>query len=69
MSLEFIGFTLGTIGKIMVAFTAVTVHYRVWKEHKIDNKVFREMRREWTVGVIGIGLMVVGYILEAPARV
>jgi len=68
MSLEFIGFTIGTIGKIMVAFTAVAVHYRVWKEHQIDDKVFKEMRRERVIGVVGIALMVLGYLIEIPER-
>ena len=43
--MEFIGFTLDVIGKIMVAYTAVQVHYRFWKEHKIDERVFQIMKR------------------------
>lgn len=52
----------------MVAFTAVAVHYRVWKEHQIDDKVFKEMRRERGIGVVGIALMVLGDLIEIPER-
>lgn len=68
MSLEFIGFTLDIIGKVMIAFTVIMVHRRVWKEHKIDITVYREMRREQIIGVLGIILIIIGYLLQAPAK-
>lgn len=68
MSAEFIGFTVDVIGKILVAYTAIAVHRRVWKEHRIDGKVFREMRREQIVGVLGIILIIAGYFLQLPAK-
>jgi len=68
MNTEFIGFTLDVVGKIMVAFTAIMVHHRFRKEHKIDEKVFRAMKREQVIGVIGITLIVVGYLLQAPLK-
>lgn len=68
MNLEFLGFTLDVVGKIMVAYTAIAVHYRVWKEHKIDKTVFIAMRNEQTIGIIGIVLIVVGYLLQLPAK-
>ncbi|MDA1334410.1 MAG: hypothetical protein O2794_00140 [bacterium] len=67
-SIEFIGFTLEFIGKIMIAYTAVSVHYRVWKEHAVDERVFSEMKRERLLGLLGIILMVIGYLLEAPFK-
>jgi hypothetical protein len=67
MDLLFMGHTVEFIGKLMIGFTAVAVHYRFWKEHKIDEQVFREMRRERFVGVIGIVLMIVGYFLQLPS--
>lgn len=69
MSAEFIGFTLDVIGKIMVAFTAIAVHRRVWKEHRIDGRVFREMRKEQVIGVLGIALIIAGYLLQIPAKI
>jgi len=68
MNLEFVGFTLDVIGKIMVAFTAVMVHYRFRKEHKIDERVFRTMRREQQLGIIGIFLIILGFLLQAPFK-
>ena len=69
MNLEFIGFTLDVVGKIMVAFTAIMVHHRFYKEHRIDEKVFRAMRREQLLGVIGIFLIIVGFLLQAPFKI
>lgn len=68
MNLEFIGFTLGTIGKLMIGFTAIMVHYRFRKEHKIDAAVFRSMKREQVVAIIGIFLIMIGYFMELPGR-
>lgn len=68
MSLEFVGFTLDVIGKVLVAYTAVMVHYRFWKEHKIDERVFAEMKREKVIGVLGIVFIIAGYILQIPSK-
>lgn len=56
--------TLDVVGKILIAYTAIMVHYRFSKEHKVDEKVFQEMRREKVLGIIGIGLIVLAYIFE-----
>lgn len=66
--MDFLGFTLDVIGKIMVAYTAIMVHYRFWKEHKIDERVFVVMKRERIIGVLGIALIVVGYLLQVPSK-
>ena len=66
-SLEFIGFTLGTLGKIMIGFMAIMVHHRVRKEHKIDERVFKSMRREQVIGIIGITFIIIGYFLQLPS--
>ncbi|PIZ66116.1 hypothetical protein COY15_01855 [Candidatus Roizmanbacteria bacterium CG_4_10_14_0_2_um_filter_39_12] len=62
--IELVGFTIKTIGEVMVGFTAIMVHHRVWKEHKIDTRVFAEMKRERQVGITGLILIVLGYILQ-----
>jgi len=51
----------------MVGFTAIMVHHRVWKEHKIDEKVFQEMRRERLIGIVGLTCIILGYFIEALA--
>lgn len=68
MTIEFIGSTLDVIGKVMVAFTAIMVHHRVWKEHRIDKQVFVEMKREQIIGVAGILLIVIGYAIQVPGK-
>lgn len=68
MSFEFLGFTIGTIGKLLIAYTAIAVHYRVRKEHKIDKRVFKTMRREQVWGILGVALIVIGYVMEVPTR-
>ena len=66
--LALIGFTIDVIGKVLIAYTAVMVHHRVWKEHKIDNKVFDEMKREKVVAFFGIFLLILGYFLQLPTK-
>ena len=68
MNIEFVGFTLDVVGKVMVAFTAIMVHYRFRKEHKIDERVFRSMRREQLLGIIGILLIILGFLLQVPFK-
>lgn len=68
MNLEFIGFTLDVIGKILVAYAAIAVHRRFWKEHKIDEFVFKAMRREQITGIIGIIFIIIGFLLQIPAK-
>ena len=66
--MELIGFTLDIIGKVMIAFTALMVHYRFSKEHKIDEKVFAIMQREKIIGVFGIILMILGFLMQLPHK-
>jgi hypothetical protein len=62
--MENVAFTLDIIGKVMIAYTALAVHSHVSKEHKIDDYVFRSMKREKTVGILGITLMILGYVIH-----
>lgn len=62
--MEFIGDTLQVVGEVMIGMTAIMVHRRVWKEHKITEAVYKEMEREQTVGVIGILLVILGFIVR-----
>ena len=68
MNIEFIGFTLDVLGKILVAFTAIMVHHRFRKEHKVDERIFKAMRREQVLGIIGIGSIMLGFILQIPGK-
>lgn len=62
--MEIFAFTLDLVGKLLIAFTAIMVHHRVQQEHKIDAEVFQEMKKEKWLGIIGIVLMVLGYLVH-----
>ena len=36
MTIELIGLTFGTLGKLIIAYTAIKVHNHIYKEHNID---------------------------------
>jgi hypothetical protein len=62
--MEILGQTFQVTGEVMIGLTAIMVHRRVWKEHKIDPVVYAEMRREQTVGIIGIAFLISGFLLQ-----
>lgn len=62
--MEFIGQTVQIVGEVMIGITAIMVHRRVWKEHKINPAVYREMQREQIVGILGIMLLIAGYFIQ-----
>lgn len=62
--MEFIGQTIQVIGEAMIGITAIMVHRRVWKEHKINPVVYKEMKREQLIGILGIILLIAGYLLQ-----
>ncbi len=57
------GHTLETIGTIMIGMTALSVHHRVLNEHAITDSVFKSMKQEQIFGIIGVVLIIVGYII------
>ena len=67
--MQLIGHTLDLFGKVLVSYTVIAVHYRFRKEHKVDEAVFKQMRKEQILGIIGIVLIIAGYILEIPSIV
>lgn len=58
------GITLDTVGTILIAYTALRVHYRVRREHRIDERVTREMGHELGLGIAGVVLVIAGYALQ-----
>ena len=64
MSLIFWATTFDFVGKILIAITALLVHKRIKKAHRINKKVLKEMRFEQSIGFLGIILIVIGYILH-----
>jgi len=62
------GLILKDTGTIMVAYMALRVHHRVRQEHNISKKVATIMGLEQKLGVLGIVLIVLGFILQVIAR-
>jgi hypothetical protein len=69
MDAQFIGFTIEVIGKLMIGFTAIAVHHRFLKERKVDARVFKSMRREQIIGMLGMFLIVAGYFMQIPSLI
>lgn len=65
MPCQLFGLTLRTLGELCIAVTVLNVHRRVVRRHRIDDRVLREMRLEIRIGIIGIVLIVAGFIFEA----
>jgi len=64
METLYIGLTLGVIGKVLVAISVVRVHQVMGREHKIDRAVMQIFHWEKIVVLIGIVLIIAGYVLE-----
>ena len=68
MDTQLWGLILEDTGTIMVAYMALRVHHRVRQEHTIDKKVALIMGLEQKLGVLGIGLIVLGFMLQLIAK-
>ncbi len=44
------------------------VHKRIMKEEKIDKVVLKEMKKEKNIVVLGIILIMIGYLMQLPAK-
>jgi len=64
MNLFTLGLILDTFGKILIGLAVFRVHSHIFKEHKIDRDVLQVMRKEKTITILGILLIVVGAILQ-----
>jgi len=62
--MEVISETLKVTGEVLIGLTAIMVHRRVWKEHRINPIVYKEMQREQIMGVLGIILLIIGYFMQ-----
>jgi hypothetical protein len=66
--LEFIGDTLTVAGDVIIAYMILVVHERVREEHKVDEAVFRAIKREQSLVALGIILVIGGYALRIFAK-
>lgn len=63
----FWGITLATMGKVLLGITVMMVHAKMVAENGIDGVVLKEIRREKNVAILGVLLIIVGYLLEITA--
>ena len=67
MNLLFWGMTLSVIGKGLLALAIIWVHVTMATERSIDEEVVRAFRRETVLTLLGIFLIVIGYVFEVIA--
>ena len=60
----FIGMTLTVLGKLMAIVAGLLLHSRIMHERKIDERVLHEYHIERLIVILGLILIVVGYIME-----
>lgn len=68
MDLYDLGDIVTVFGEVMVGWTAIAVHHRVRNEHKVDDKVFKLMKRENVLAKIGIFMIVAGLVMRLVAE-
>jgi hypothetical protein len=64
MSLLFWGLTFGVVGKCLLAVGILRVHMVMARERVIGDDVIHSFHNEKIVTLIGIALIVLGYLLE-----
>lgn len=64
MSMIFLAKTLDIVGSVLIAYAALRVHHRFLAEHKVDERVFKIMKREGFWGVLGVFLIIAGYFVD-----
>lgn len=64
MNILFLGLSVGTLGKVVLGIAVLRVHSGIVHEHKIDSTVIASMKREKYVTLLGLLLIVTGYLLE-----
>ena len=69
MNGDIIGFTLTTIGEILLGVTILIIHWHILKEHKIDEKVLKQMRQEQVLGVLAITSITIGFFLQISHKI
>lgn len=64
MSVSLFGLAAISIGEVLLAFTVITVHSHIIKEHKIDKDVLRTMKSEQRIALYGLAFIIIGTCLQ-----
>jgi len=68
MTLELLGMVLEVLGTVFIAIAALSVHHRFLNEHRVDDRVLKTMRTEQKIGFAGIGMVVIGFAIQAVEK-
>ena len=68
MNLALIGLALGTFGEILVVLAVLHMHHSLIVEHKVDKVVILSYQQERIITIIGLLLIIIGFILEIVAH-
>jgi len=52
------------VGTVLVAYAAIRVHHRILHDHAVDEGVFSTMKKEQLFAVLGVLLILAGFVLE-----
>ncbi len=58
------GFTLTTVGELLIGYSVIRVHWGIKKEHKIDKFIISEIGHEIWLAGLGMVLIVTGFFLQ-----
>lgn len=64
MNILFWGLTLGTIGKLLAIVGVLFAHMKLAKERRVDNAVVHSLHTEKILTIVGLCLIVLGYLME-----
>ena len=64
MNFLFWGLTISVVGKVFLVVGVLKAHSEIAHEHGIDAKVLRTFKTERWITIIGLGLIVIGYVME-----
>jgi uncharacterized membrane protein len=64
MNALFWGLTLSVIGKVLLVIGVLLAHNQLAHEHKIDAKVIKTFKTERWITILGLLMIVIGYVLE-----
>jgi len=64
MNLLFWALTIGVIGKVLLAAGVLIAHSTLAHEHRVDAAVLKSFRKEHIITLVGISLILLGYVLE-----
>lgn len=69
MNGDAIGFILTTTGEILLGLTVLIIHWHILKEHKIDEDVLKQMKKEQVLGVMAVTFIAIGFLLQISYKI